>query len=86
MFAQLLGFLDTLEPEICGTDQINRYFQNNYDLPADWSRVRRRYREMTRIHLDRFDNPELSMARAPGRVNLIWEHTDYNGLPCSPWP
>lgn len=41
------------------------------------------------ILLDRFrrtfpDAPEALIARAPGRVNIIGEHTDYNGLPVMP--
>lgn len=45
--------------------------------------------DLRRIVLDRFrsafpDSPEALIARAPGRVNIIGEHTDYNGLPVMP--
>jgi len=33
---------------------------------------------------DRFDAEADAVGRAPGRVNLIGEHTDYNGGPCLP--
>ena len=67
-----------------GDGRISRYFQDGYDLPADWDRVRSRYQEMAGTHLDRFDSPMIDLGRAPGRVNLIGEHTDYNGLPVFP--
>jgi N-acetylgalactosamine kinase len=82
--AQLQDFLDTLQPETNGPEQIAPYFHDSYDLPADWNRIRNRYQRMVEIHLYRFDSPELAFARAPGRVNLIGEHTDYNGLPVFP--
>ena len=78
--------LQTLEDAAGPTKEsrIGRYLRDGYDLPTDWERIRSRYRRMVERHLDRFGSPELSLARAPGRVNLIGEHTDYNGLPVFP--
>ena len=42
-----------------------------------------RYGPLRRIFSERFGDPS-RIARAPGRVNLIGEHTDYNGLPVFP--
>ena len=67
-----------------GDEPFLSYLRNSYDLPSDWIRIRNRYRSMVETHTGRFENPQLSVARAPGRVNLIGEHTDYNGLPVFP--
>ncbi len=42
-----------------------------------------------RAYEKRFDSEPELIARAPGRINLIGEHTDYNGgfiLQCVPCP
>jgi N-acetylgalactosamine kinase len=70
--------------EPSGSIPLTGFFRNSYDFPADRDRIRRRYRGMIETHTSRFGDPELSIARAPGRVNLIGEHTDYNGLPVFP--
>ena len=80
---QLLQTLkEDAEPE--EGSRIGQYFKDGYDLPSDWNRIRSRYRGMVETHTTRFHSPQLSIARAPGRVNLIGEHTDYNGLPVFP--
>jgi N-acetylgalactosamine kinase len=45
----------------------------------------RRYEALLREHLRRFPGADPpAVVRAPGRVNLIGEHTDYNGYPVLP--
>ncbi|UCF99740.1 MAG: galactokinase [Spirochaetaceae bacterium] len=53
-------------------------------VPEDMDRDGGRHRKMVETHSARFHSRELGIARAPGRVNLIGEHTDYNGLPVFP--
>ena len=63
-------------------------------MTVSLDKARSRLREINapRLHLDvidRFtevypDAREVSLIRAPGRVNIIGEHTDYNGLPAMP--
>lgn len=43
------------------------------------------YREVLECFVREYpDEREVAFARAPGRVNVIGEHTDYNGLPVMP--
>jgi N-acetylgalactosamine kinase len=67
-----------------GEEPFYDYLRKSYDLPSDWKRIRERYGCMVGAHTARFHSRQLSLARAPGRVNLIGEHTDYNGLPVFP--
>ncbi|MDH3227276.1 MAG: galactokinase, partial [Thermoleophilia bacterium] len=41
-------------------------------------------RDAASLFEERFGHPPTHLARAPGRVNLIGEHTDYNDLPVFP--
>jgi len=70
--------------EPSGGSPLSRYFQRSYDFAEDSGRIIGRYQNLTTTHTARFNSPELTLARAPGRVNLIGEHTDYNGLPVFP--
>ena len=36
------------------------------------------YKKVTQAYMARFQQPPQLVVRAPGRVNLIGEHTDYN--------
>lgn len=81
---QWLQLLKTVGADSTGESPISQFFQTSYDLPADRTRVFERYQKLTETHISRFKAGEMNIARAPGRVNLIGEHTDYNGLPVFP--
>jgi N-acetylgalactosamine kinase len=76
--------LEAALQEPSDTSALNRYLRGCYGFTAEGRSVIRRYRDLTAAHTARFQSPELNTARAPGRVNLIGEHTDYNGLPVFP--
>ena len=81
---QWLQLLDIVGADSSEDSALSRYFQSSYDLPTKRIQVFERYQKLTKTHISRFKADEVNIARAPGRVNLIGEHTDYNGLPVFP--
>ena len=53
--------------------------------PEDQGRTAGRDRRLVDRFRELFPGSQVSLARAPGRINLIGEHTDYNGLPVFPF-
>jgi len=70
-------------PPGAADDQLESFFSQSY---PDQSRAdtAARYRRLTDLFERSTGAAEVQVARAPGRINLIGEHTDYNGLPVLP--
>jgi N-acetylgalactosamine kinase len=77
-------WLRAFEAEPAADSALSRYFRDACDSRAGWKRMSRRYSGMVEAHASRFRGGAVEIGRAPGRVNLIGEHTDYNGLPVFP--
>jgi N-acetylgalactosamine kinase len=60
------------------------FLASNY-LESELPATRGRYLRLVERFQARFPGVPVSLARAPGRINLIGEHTDYNGLPVFPF-
>ena len=80
----LRGILENPDPDASGSLGTGPYFRDGYDLPSRWDYVRMRYQRMIETSVTKFRPESIRIARAPGRINLIGEHTDYNGLPVFP--
>ncbi|MEN6519566.1 MAG: galactokinase [Armatimonadota bacterium] len=67
------------------TGSIEEFLAESYSPGADMRYQRTRYLAALCRFMEAFpDAKRVSIARAPGRVNLIGEHIDYNGLPVLP--
>ncbi len=63
------------------------FFERNYFMDGGQADQPERYRSLVetfRLKHQLADGEPVRLARAPGRINLIGEHTDYNGCPVLP--
>jgi N-acetylgalactosamine kinase len=67
-----------------GAEALEGFLGVNYP-PQDQERAAERYQRLAERFRELFPGCPVSLARAPGRINLIGEHTDYNGLPVFPF-
>jgi N-acetylgalactosamine kinase len=63
---------------------LRRFLSANYPAEAQDAAFGR-YRRLVERFQALYPGSPLALARAPGRINLIGEHTDYNGLPVLPF-
>ncbi len=71
-------------PPAAPADAWGGFLQANYPSEAREGTTGRYLRLVQRFR-ELFPGCPVSLARAPGRINLIGEHTDYNGLPVFPF-
>ena len=60
------------------------YLKRNYLLAGPQKSTPDRYRYLVENFQSLYGQGDVCLARAPGRINLIGEHTDYNGCPVLP--
>lgn len=63
---------------------LSAFIEEGYASAQAPEAVIARYRRITERYRTRFGDTDILLARAPGRINLIGEHTDYNGPPVLP--
>lgn len=63
----------------------NTDFKDYYGTDESFlTQQKQRYKKLTEQFEKKYNSTETNLFRAPGRVNLIGEHTDYNGYPVMP--
>lgn len=60
------------------------YLTANYSNGAECSKTLERYIDLIKKFYSEFNHRPQSVLRAPGRINLLGGHTDYNGCPVIP--
>ncbi|MEW6041813.1 MAG: galactokinase [Elusimicrobiota bacterium] len=63
---------------------ILKIIKTNYDFNLEKEQTLERYISLIIEYKKKYRRDEAFIARAPGRINLIGEHTDYNGCPVLP--
>jgi N-acetylgalactosamine kinase len=87
MGIQAEALLDLLARPAGGGDAnaaLEGFLASNY-RDSELQAARGRYLRLVERFQALFPGSPVSLARAPGRINLIGEHTDYNGLPVFPF-
>jgi len=80
----LLGLLAGQAGDAPAANALQGFLASNY-LESQLPPTRDRYLRLVERFQALFPGIPVSLARAPGRINLIGEHTDYNGLPVFPF-
>jgi N-acetylgalactosamine kinase len=73
---QLLHFFSQ---EPAANPALWRALRRNYSTPD--SLIQQRFHSLLQLHAQRFGDQPATLLRAPGRIELIGNHTDYNGCP-----
>ncbi len=71
-------------PAAAPAQALEGFLGANYP-PQERSGTAGRYLRLVERYRELFPGQPVRLARAPGRINLIGEHTDYNGLPVFPF-
>ncbi len=76
--------LRTAEDHADTVSTLGTAFAASYPADEGFRTTVPRYLQLLDTFRSRFGEGECFLARAPGRINLIGEHTDYNGCPVLP--
>lgn len=79
---QISQLLKIITESKSNNSTFRQFIERNYaDAPEN---VRTRYENLLKIHRRTFGDQPAAIIRAPGRIELLGGHTDYNGCPVIP--